>query len=574
MTRTRAAHEAKAAAKRLRPTFSLLLAAVLAATLALGGCLSGCLGGGGDLSETDAGKTLDAYLSKIKHGVKPQSSIQKDLTVPNVSELPDINQSYPLVVKGAGAIDVEIFSSTEKATANEHDSWLIEMGNAFNRANIRVEGKTASVSVRSITSGEAVDYITTRRHVPAAYSPANELWGALIASKGIPIELVEKRLTGNTAGILMSPDVAERYKAAHGGKIVLSEVLSAAINGEIMLGYTNPYASSTGLNMLTSMLSSFDSADPLSASATQKLVDFQKVSPPVAFTTAQMRDSAAKGLIDAMVMESQAYSNTPELANYVFTPFGVRHDSPVYEMEGVTAEQRQVLAEFIAFCKSPESQASASRYGFNKFDEYAGQAPNLDGAGVAVAQKIWKTNKTGGDPVVAVFVADTSGSMEGEPLNSLKSSLKNASQYIGEENYVGLVSYSDTVTVELETGLFDANQSALFRGAVNSLKAGGGTATYDAMLVALDMARKQQAALPNARCIVFVLSDGEQNMGYSLDKVTPIVDGLNVPIYTIGYNMSDNNELQQLSAINEAPSINASSDDVVLKLKNLFNANL
>ncbi|MDR0500528.1 MAG: VWA domain-containing protein [Coriobacteriales bacterium] len=550
---------------------ALVLACLLICTPILTSC---SLNSSGELSEGDASRTLDAFLSKIKYKTKEQTDIQKDLTIPNVIELPDINTSYPLVVRGTGEIDIEIFSSTEKATANEHDSWLIEMGNNFNRSGAEVDGRKASVSVRSITSGEAVDYITSGLHVPVAYSPSNTLWGELIASKGTQIDLVEERLTGNVAGILMSPDVALKYKSAHGDKIVLSEVLDAAINGELVLGYTNPYASSTGLNMLASMLYSFDNNNPLSDAAVSKLIEFQKVSPPVAFTTAQMRDSASKGLIDAMVMEAQAYSNTPELSNYVFTPFGVRHDSPVYSLGGANNAQLECLQKFIEFCKSDTSQQSASRYGFNKNEDYLGVSPNIEGPDIANAQKIWKTNKTGGDPVVAVFVADTSGSMDGTPLESLKSSLKNASQYIGDNNYVGLVSFSDSPVIELGIAKFDVNHAALFRGAVNALKPNGGTATYDAVLVALDMIRKQQDSLASARFVVFVLSDGEQNAGNSLKKIEAIVDGMNVPVYTIGYNMKDNSELIELSGINEASNINATSDDVVLKLKSLFNANL
>ena len=44
-------------------------------------------------------------------------------------------------------------------------------------------------------------------------------------------------------------------------------------------------------------------------------------------------------------------------------------------------------------------------------------------------------------------------------------------------------------------------------------------------------------------------------------------------VYTIGYN-ADLAALQSISAVNEAASIDASTDDVVYQLKNLFNANM
>ena len=48
-----------------------------------------------------------------------------------------------------------------------------------------------------------------------------------------------------------------------------------------------------------------------------------------------------------------------------------------------------------------------------------------------------------------------------------------------------------------------------------------------------------------------------------------------VPVYTIGYtNSADTAELARVSGINEAASISADADDVVYKIKTLFNAQL
>ena len=63
-------------------------------------------------------------------------------------------------------------------------------------------------------------------------------------------------------------------------------------------------------------------------------------------------------------------------------------------------------------------------------------------------------------------------------------------------------------------------------------------------------------------------------MGVKYDRITSIVKALSIPIYTIGYNMSSTDELKALAGINEAALINASSDDVVNQLRNLFNTQL
>lgn len=197
----------------------------------------------------------------------------------------------------------------------------------------------------------------------------------------------------------------------------------------------------------------------------------------------------------------------------------------------------------------------------------------MDGAVLLSAQELWKKEKDNGRPIIAVFVADVSGSMDGEPLNSLKTSLINGMKYINTENYIGLVSYSDDVTIEVPVRKFDLNQQSSFKGAVESLSAGGGTATFDGIAVAADMLIKAKETYPDGKVMMFVLSDGETNRGYSLKEISGPIDALNIPIYTIGYN-ANIPALQSISEINEAASINADSDDVIYKLKNLFNSSL
>jgi Ca-activated chloride channel family protein len=207
-------------------------------------------------------------------------------------------------------------------------------------------------------------------------------------------------------------------------------------------------------------------------------------------------------------------------------------------------------------------------------DSYVSELPEVDGATLVAAQKLYKQNKDTGRPVVAVFVADVSGSMDGSPMHALQESLINSMRYIKPENYVGLVSYSDYVTINVPVAPFDLAQQSLFKGAVESMRAGGGTATYDAIIVAADLVQKAAADNPDAKPMIFVLSDGETNQGVvKFDAMSDVIGGLHVPVYTIGYN-ANIDALKKISGINEAASIDASTDDVTYQLKNLFNANM
>ena len=495
-----------------------------------------------------------------------------DIGVYDVKDtLPDIDK-YPTQVDNTTQTYIEIFSSGEK-TGTGNDSWLIDVANDFNSSGIKVNGKTVSVRIRQVSSGLGMDYIISEKYIPDAYNPSNELWGEMIKAKGRNIELYDERMVGNVAGVLISKnkyaDLIDTY-----GSINLKNITDLIAEGEIAMGYTNPFQSATGLNFLVSTLVTFDSNNPLSEKAIEGFEAFQSNIPLVAHTTLQMKSSAESGMLDGFIMEYQTYINSPELkAEYIFTPFGFRHDSPLYGVGNLSEEKKEVLKRFIEFYKQDKYSELASKYGFNNLNDYKCEISDLSGDTIIQAQKLWKENKNVNKPIVAVFVADVSGSMEGQPLNELKKSLLNGAQYIGEESYIGIVTYSNDVNINLPIGKFDINQRSLFTGAVKDMQPGGGTATFDGIIVAIKMLLEEKAKNPDIKPMLFVLSDGETNQGNSLEDVREILESIEIPVHTIGYN-ANIKALESISNINEATNINADSEDVIYKLGNLFNAEM
>ncbi len=447
------------------------------------------------------------------------------------------------------------------------------MAEKFNKAGYELDGQPVSVMIRNVASGLGMDYISSGKYIPDGYSPSNDFWGKMLLADGVEMEVICDRLVGNTAGILLSKDTQKKLVEKY-GSINLKTIVDATAGGEFAMGYTNPYASATGLNFLISTLQTYNPKDPLSDEAVKGFQTFQANVPFVAYTTLQMRDAAETGTLDGFVMEYQTYINNSELARkYEFTPFGFLHTNPLYTVQNVPAQKKEILKMFEEFALTEENQKLAEEYGFNVDLNYTVEQSEVDGNTLLNAQELWKKEKDSGKPILAVFVADVSGSMDGEPLNSLKTSLINGMQYINTTNYVGLVSYSDEVVINVPVGQFNLNQQSSFKGAVESLSAAGGTATFDGIIVAADMLIKAREEYPDAKLMMFVLSDGETNRGYSLKDIEEPLDALNIPIYTIGYN-ADIPALESISAINEAASINADSDDVVYKLRNLFNSSL
>ncbi|OPA74749.1 hypothetical protein BVG16_23640 [Paenibacillus selenitireducens] len=520
----------------------------------------------------DAGKQLNKLYSNLSVTTETPVKGQIDINPADIGEtLPDISK-FPITVNNTTNQFVEIFSSTEKSGTGM-DSWLADVATEFNKANIEVNGKPASVKIRNIASGTAADYIKSGKYIPDAYTPSNELWGEMVKASGVKTQLVSKRLVGNVPGIVITKAKNDALVASY-GSVNVKTVTEAIANNEFSMGYTDPFASSTGLNFLITALNTFDSSNILSDKAVQGFEKFQANVPFLASTTMQMRDAAKSGMLDGFVLEYQTYLNTADLkSGYVFTPFGIRHDSPLYALGDLPKEKLDVIQKFAEFVTQDKYQKMAHEKGFNELNDYKSELAVVDGGLLSSAQKIWKEKKNGSKPIAAVFVTDVSGSMAGEPINRLKESLLKGQKYLGKDNSIGLVSYSNDVTINLPIKKYDTTQQSMFVGAVNSLQADGGTATFDAIIVALKMLQDEKAVNPSMKPMIFVLSDGDTNRGYSLKDIKDLVATYKVPIYTIGYN-ADIQALQSISSINEAASINADTDDVVYKIANLFNVQM
>ena len=278
-----------------------------------------------------------------------------------------------------------------------------------------------------------------------------------------------------------------------------------------------------------------------------------------------------------MILEYQTYINEPNINKlYNFIPFGIRHDNPLYMVneEYLSDDEKEAVGIINDYLMNSDSQSIATKYGFNANDDYKSSA-QFTGSEVNKALEMYKSNKDNGKDIIAVFVADCSGSMYGDPINQLKSSLSNGMQYINENNYVGLISYSDDVTIEVPIAKFDMNQKAYFQGGINGLTANGSTASYDAVVVAMNMIEEAKKSNPEAKAMIFLLSDGFQNVGYGLGAITPALEESKIPVYTISYTAdADTDAMRKLSEVNEAATINADSEDIVYKIKSLFNSQM
>ncbi|MBX2836254.1 MAG: VWA domain-containing protein [Gammaproteobacteria bacterium] len=550
----------------------LLLIAMLGLIVGLSGCWQRI-----DSSEK-AAEVINGWVEKDINPSFRENQYKANirLTQTNLlSLLPDIRE-YPIVFgprDNARVEVVEIFTSSEKS-GSRRDGFYIELADAFNNERIQLSnGKTAAVAIRKIASGLGTQYMLAGQYMPDAFSPSNLLWGAMLESAGVELTTVAESTAPNTAGIVVKKDQLDQITTA--GILDVAKLLTNVTSGSFSMGYTNPYTSSTGLNFLLTILNEFadgDESQMLSPDVASAFEAFQTGVPFVAQTTLQMRDAAQEsGVLDGMVMENQSWVNVTGMRDYTFVPFGVRHDSPLYATPEADESEREVLDMFAQFIE--RNQRAAQQFGFGENRSYQSAYQISDPSILSQAQRLWKQKKSGGRPIAAVFVADVSGSMEGKRIRNLKQALTESSDLISSVNAIGLVTYNEQVNVDLPIREFDVQQKSLFIGAVERLAVGGRTATNDAVLVAADLLADFQKSNPDHKAVIFVLSDGERNRGFSLEDVRAAMEWTSIPVHSIAYEI-ESDELKQLSSLAEGAYITSTAESASYRIGNLLNSEM
>lgn len=520
--------------------------------------------------ETSA-KQLDALYKTITvNKAKSQRSAMVDSDI-QTAILPDISE-YPFVVNPTTDNFITIYSSTEKGN-EKLDSWLCQVADNFNNAKYTIDDIPVSVGIRSIPSNLAVDFIKSEKYIPDLYLPSNEFYGLMLEDSKKSYTKINDSIVNNVSGVVLSSRIKSAIEQKY-GKCDIETIVGCVLNGECIVGYTNPLSNEDGLNYLLTLLSIFDKSNPLSETATNKLKLYQDQIPYVSYEITQLQDSLVNGTIDGFACNYKDYYTIPALKDsYEFIPYGAVQSNPAYMVDGLPEIKSELAKLFVDFCKKEQSIELSKKSGFNQYNDYSYEGYKFTGKQIIDAQNIWKKEKNGSSDLTVVFVSDTSGSMEGSPLLKLKASLTRSSTFIDENTNIGLVTFSDTVNIALPISKFDALQKANFLNSVKSMRASGGTAMYDAIIVAEHMLMEKYKENPNSRLMLIVLTDGESNRGHAFEDIEDISRNIRIPIYTIGYN-ADIDALQEISDINEASTMDADSDNVIYKLESLFNSQM
>ncbi len=545
--------------------------------------------------------SLEAAEAALNSRVLPSIEVVSDLvpdelasryTVDQIAEpLPNIDD-FPLygAAPQAGQVYLEIYSSSEKANVErQNERWLVEVADAFNqRQETSSSGKVIQVGVRQIASGAAARLLAAGTAQPAGYSPSNDLWVAMIQSQGVNTTPVADRLVPNTAGWVVPGEVYQQLQSS--GEVTFDSLLNAIAAGEVSVAYPNPYTSSTALNLLYTLYWRAAGHQADGATLTQAELQtpqvksvFDQFQSQVLITTPTtlelqeifLRDQTK---LQAFPLEYQNYLALKQVAGFEateFIPFGIPHNNPLVGFDWNTPETAAALQTFTTFAQSPAMVQLANAQGFVETDYLQGTHPPLpNGETLLAAQSSWKLNKDSGRTVYLEMVIDTSGSMEGEPLQAVQDGLRIASQQINLGNQVGLVTFSDQPVRRLELAPYDALQQKKLLAAIDQLQADGSTAMYDGVMVALAELMEKRASDPNGRFYLLLLSDGEVTGGHLFDDVKGIMEYSDVRFYPIAYGNVNESELQAIASLRESTVRQGNPENVQTLFKDLFQVNL
>jgi Ca-activated chloride channel homolog len=293
---------------------------------------------------------------------------------------------------------------------------------------------------------------------------------------------------------------------------------------------------------------------------------------------------SAAVLYENLVIESYAASTSPPMvALYpVEGTFWADHPYCILDADWVGPEQREAAEALLAFLRSRPAQERALSLGFRPSDPQIPLGAPIDPAhGVdpkqpqtllevpdaAVLEKllrVWGQNKKATDVVVAF---DKSGSMQGRPLAEAKAGARAFVQSLHDADEATLLLFDGTVYPPIGPVRIGQGRQSLLE-AIDNVIADDGTALYEAISKAYELAREHARASPEKIHAVLVMTDGkdESRRLVTLPQLTSQLsgEGSTVKVFTIAYgSQADAKVLDSIAEAAKGSSAQGTQSNIV-----------
>ena len=529
----------------------------------------------------------------------------------------------PPVPAPGGGVKLVIAYGSEKKT------WLEEQAKAFNSAGQKTKsGKPIEVQTQAMGSGEAATGIVSGSIKPHVFSPASQLYVSMLNAAWTAKTGRAKPISPAGDALVLSPIVVAIWKPMAEAlgwpkkSIGWSDLLKVNADpkgwgamghpewGNFKLGHTHPEFSNSGLQAIVAeayagakKTRGLTIAD-LDKKATQDfLTSIEGTIVHYGKSTGFFADKmlsrgpaylSAAVLYENLVIESYGKSVGAPFPVVAIYPtegtFWSDHPYAVLDAEWVGAEERDAADVFLKYLKAKPAQERALALGFrpgdpsiaitSPIDADHGVDPKQpqtllevpDGPTLEKLLAIWQNAKKASD-VVMVF--DTSGSMNGKPLEEAKTGAKAFLGTLHDRDDVSMIFFNTSVFPTLGPKKLGPNRGD-FTTRIDGQIANGRTALYDAVAQAYGEASKRAEKAPGVIHAVVVMTDGrDEGSTLSLSDLNKKLgstsgESASVKVFTIAYgDGADPKILEQIAEAAKGMSTKGNTTTIVDVFKDM-----
>jgi len=430
---------------------------------------------------------------------------------------------------------------------------------------------------------------------------ASDKYVALAGASSKLLEHQPTMLSPVVVGVKHS--VATRLGWTGGKRVGWKDIAAAAAAGKFRYAMTNPTASNSGFSALVGVSTALSGGQALSAAT----VDAAGLK---GFFSGQTLTSGSSGFLAQAYVQSQA--KLDGIVNYESVLFGLNDGGRltekldlIYPNEGITTadyplmllngSKRDAYDKLVAYLRQPDVQRRIERVtsrrpavpGVPLLSRF-GSALLVEApfpANLSIVQQLLDDYQSElRKPAHTFYVLDTSGSMEGDRIDRLKSALSGLAG--GDKSFTGhFARFQPRERVTLltfdggveENQTFDVDSSdpnspglSGLRSFVDGMGTGGGTAIYSAVNEAYQLALQTRQDESNYYTSIVLMTDGENNEGISARRFLDTVNASEgIRVYTVLFGEASPKELQQIADATGGKVFDARSADLSSVFKDI-----
>ncbi|MEO5726780.1 MAG: VWA domain-containing protein [Byssovorax sp.] len=512
------------------------------------------------------------------------------------------------------AVEILISSSDGKK------EWLEDVARAFHASKAEVSGKAVRVTLLHMKSGESMQKILAGKEKPTIWSPAGQAWIELLNTtwKGRSghdfVENVRPTVMSGLVVAMWEP--MARSLGWPDKPIGWNDIFQVAMDpggwgslghpewGPFRFGHGHPdFSTSAMLSVVSSIYAAAGKTSGLTAedlrnptviervgSLERAIVHYGESSSWLTeklCTKGPAYLSAVTLYESSVVQANDRYKKEMPFRLVAIYPkegtFWENHPTGIVNADWVSPEQREAASKFLAFATSREQQQKALQYGYRPtdasipvgapIDEAHGADPRQNAAkGLEYvsedvfrrANELWHKVKKHS---TVFLLLDVSGSMAGEKMSSAKKGAAGFIRAMEKDDRVAVIAFSNAPRQlkPLAAVREEGESTAL---AVETLFADGGTAMYDATVMAFDAIDKARKEDGNRLYGIVLLSDGKdtsskRSLSDLLDRMpgTEAADGTR--IFSVAYGEdAEGDLLKQISTRSNARSLKGDAGNI------------